>query len=220
MTLIANLKNQKKKRDNGENNLGNVFTGFTYLLSIILATAALGLCVVNEATPIMFAISITALLLNMLLIGGIYFALTDKRLNLTGAGNAATDGRWNYDSVGARGLGIGVGGIILLFIIGGAMIFVDVASSDYLAGGVLALSGLFALMGGFAYRQPELQPVTENLTEPLNIPPPVIKEPKESGIKEKEIIREKEVIIKIRCPYCQNLYDETLDKCPHCGAKR
>ncbi len=33
-------------------------------------------------------------------------------------------------------------------------------------------------------------------------------------VKEKEIIRE---IVKIRCPYCGNLYDEKLDKCPHCG---
>jgi hypothetical protein len=33
----------------------------------------------------------------------------------------------------------------------------------------------------------------------------------------KEIIKEKEVIVKVRCPYCKNLYDETLDKCPHCG---
>lgn len=30
---------------------------------------------------------------------------------------------------------------------------------------------------------------------------------------EKEIIRE---IIKIRCPYCNGLYDEKLDKCPDC----
>jgi len=37
-----------------------------------------------------------------------------------------------------------------------------------------------------------------------------------SVVKEREIIRE---IVKIRCPYCGNLYDETLDKCPHCGAK-
>lgn len=36
-------------------------------------------------------------------------------------------------------------------------------------------------------------------------------------IKEKEIIRE---IVKIRCSYCGNLYDENLDKCPHCGAKK
>jgi DNA-directed RNA polymerase subunit RPC12/RpoP len=39
-------------------------------------------------------------------------------------------------------------------------------------------------------------------------PPPVA---------EKEIIRE---IVKIRCPYCGNLYDEAQDKCPYCGAKR
>ncbi len=36
-------------------------------------------------------------------------------------------------------------------------------------------------------------------------------------VKEKEIIRE---IVKIRCPYCGNLYDEKLDKCPHCGGKK
>jgi len=37
-------------------------------------------------------------------------------------------------------------------------------------------------------------------------------------IKEKEII--KEVIVKIRCPNCHKLYDETHDTCPHCGASR
>ena len=42
----------------------------------------------------------------------------------------------------------------------------------------------------------------------------------EREVKETEIIREKEVSVKVRCPYCHNLYDETLDKCPHCGAKR
>jgi len=36
-------------------------------------------------------------------------------------------------------------------------------------------------------------------------------------VKEREIIRE---IVKIRCPYCNNLYDEKYDKCPHCGGKR
>ena len=36
-------------------------------------------------------------------------------------------------------------------------------------------------------------------------------------IKEREIIRE---IVKIRCPYCNGLYDETEDKCPNCGAKK
>jgi hypothetical protein len=39
-------------------------------------------------------------------------------------------------------------------------------------------------------------------------------------IKEKEIIRMKEVIVKVKCPYCQSLYDETLNKCPFCGGNR
>ena len=38
------------------------------------------------------------------------------------------------------------------------------------------------------------------------------------AVKEKEVIKEK-VIVKIRCSYCRNLYDEALDKCPHCGSK-
>lgn len=29
----------------------------------------------------------------------------------------------------------------------------------------------------------------------------------------------KEVIIKVRCTYCGQTYDESLDECPHCGAK-
>lgn len=36
-------------------------------------------------------------------------------------------------------------------------------------------------------------------------------------VKEREIIRE---VVKIRCPYCGNLYDETEDRCPHCGGKQ
>lgn len=36
----------------------------------------------------------------------------------------------------------------------------------------------------------------------------------------KEIIKETRVIVKIRCQYCSQLYDEALDKCPHCGGRR
>lgn len=36
----------------------------------------------------------------------------------------------------------------------------------------------------------------------------------------KEIIKETQVIVKIRCRYCSQLYDEALDKCPHCGGLR
>jgi hypothetical protein len=39
-------------------------------------------------------------------------------------------------------------------------------------------------------------------------------------IREKEIIREKQVIIKVRCRYCKGAYNEELDSCPHCGGTR
>jgi len=42
----------------------------------------------------------------------------------------------------------------------------------------------------------------------------------EIGKEEKEITKMKEVIVKVRCPYCRHLYDETLDRCPHCGGGR
>jgi len=35
----------------------------------------------------------------------------------------------------------------------------------------------------------------------------------------KEIIKEKQVIVKIRCSYCKSTYDESLDRCPFCGGK-
>jgi ABC-type bacteriocin/lantibiotic exporter with double-glycine peptidase domain len=37
------------------------------------------------------------------------------------------------------------------------------------------------------------------------------------AVAQREIIRE---VVKIRCSYCGNLYDESMDKCPYCGAKR
>jgi len=46
------------------------------------------------------------------------------------------------------------------------------------------------------------------------------------GLKEKQekVVREREVIVKeivkIRCPYCHKLYDESDHKCPNCGASR
>jgi len=35
---------------------------------------------------------------------------------------------------------------------------------------------------------------------------------------EKETIRERE-IVKVRCSYCKQLYDEADGKCPHCGGR-
>jgi len=35
----------------------------------------------------------------------------------------------------------------------------------------------------------------------------------------REVLIQRE-IVKIRCHYCGNLFDERLDKCPHCGGKQ
>ncbi len=34
------------------------------------------------------------------------------------------------------------------------------------------------------------------------------------------VVVQEKVIVKVRCPYCGELYDETLDKCPNCGGSR
>jgi hypothetical protein len=67
-------------------------------------------------------------------------------------------------------------------------------------------------MLGLAPIQKEEPPLYEKPSQPQSESP--------NPVREKEIIREKEVIVKIRCPYCSGVYDETLDECPHCGAKR
>ena len=42
-------------------------------------------------------------------------------------------------------------------------------------------------------------------------------DPKADTISKKEIVEE---TTKISCSYCDNLYDEKSDRCPHCGAPR
>jgi len=45
-----------------------------------------------------------------------------------------------------------------------------------------------------------------------------LKEKQEKVIKEREVIVKE--VVKIRCSYCRKLYDESLGKCPNCGASR
>lgn len=71
--------------------------------------------------------------------------------------------------------------------------------------GILAALGLASAKGEEASMYPQAQQLPAVSTH---------------QVREKEIIREKEVIVKVKCPYCQGLYNETLDKCPRCGAKR
>lgn len=34
------------------------------------------------------------------------------------------------------------------------------------------------------------------------------------------VVVKETVRVKVRCQYCGGLYDETLDKCPNCGARK
>jgi len=63
----------------------------------------------------------------------------------------------------------------------------------------------------------EWQKMAQNIRN--NVKDQTRKETKGEIAIEKEVIREKEVVVKMRCSYCRHSYDETLDKCPHCGAR-
>lgn len=43
---------------------------------------------------------------------------------------------------------------------------------------------------------------------------------KEKDVEGKTVIIREREIVKIRCPYCHALYNESYDKCPYCGGKR
>jgi len=75
----------------------------------------------------------------------------------------------------------------------------------------LGLSEINRILGVAPIRKEET-PIYEEPSQPKPEGP--------APVREKEIIREKEVIVKIRCRYCTGVYDETLDECPHCGARR
>jgi hypothetical protein len=55
----------------------------------------------------------------------------------------------------------------------------------------------------------EILSITQSASHDLN----------HQSVTTKEIIKEKEVVTKIRCSYCNGVFNEILDNCPHCGAK-
>jgi hypothetical protein len=74
-------------------------------------------------------------------------------------------------------------------------------------------------LGFFEGRKDSQTPVFSKQIAPLHPPKHVYYET-DTETPTKEIIKEKEVIVKLRCPYCNKLYNESEDLCPHCGAKR
>ena len=75
-------------------------------------------------------------------------------------------------------------------------------SVEFVLSEIMSLLGLESVQAGqdSVYPQSEQQPI--------------------GTVKEKEIIRMTKVIVKVKCPYCDGLYDETLDVCPRCGGNR
>ena len=63
--------------------------------------------------------------------------------------------------------------------------------------------------------------IKEKPAKKTDIPPQVIRTYAQPSVivREKEIVRKTQVIVKIKCQYCGKRYDETLDVCPHCGGK-
>ncbi|HEY9753576.1 MAG TPA: hypothetical protein V6C97_00290 [Oculatellaceae cyanobacterium] len=138
--------------------------------------------------------------------------------------------------VGAR-FGVYIGGLILLLVVGGALFYnVDIDPADYTGGVIVFLSGVCALLGGLVARSYPKTTIVSSKAEDFKGPPANQEETApiqgslsnqelreliaeaEKKRKEKEIIREKQVIVKVRCEYCRQAFDETLDKCPNCGA--
>jgi hypothetical protein len=68
----------------------------------------------------------------------------------------------------------------------------------------------------FSKKENKTAQVEPNSTAPNSA---VNSQPQKENTTIKEIIREKEVIVKIRCSYCHSAYNETENNCPHCGAK-
>ncbi len=197
----------------------NKITMRLYMISIVFVVISLITSLVLGASEMWMIVTYASCLLAIFPLIGIYLARTGKATTVSGFqesyksynsdGSYTSHGEYVSGPANARGMGAAFGILILVFTIGGALGSTEIYDLDIPGGILLALSGFIALGGAAFYqRDGNLNVKYSDLPPP---PPPIY---------QKEIIREKEVIIKIRCGYCQNLYDETWDHCPHCGAKR
>ncbi len=185
------------------------FVGFSLITSLILG-----------ASEMMMVITFASLLLAVFPFVGINLARTGKSSSVSGFqesyktensdGSYTSHGEYVSGPVNARGMGAAFGILMLVFTIGSAAGSTEIYYLDIPGGILLAISGFLALAGSAFY-----DPKGKLETTPLYPPPPP-----PPMINEKEIIHEKEVVVKIRCRYCQNTFNETLDNCPTCGATK
>ena len=96
----------------------------------------------------------------------------------------------------------------ILLILGGIIELVQshafILDSAYVEGFLLMTVGLFLTICGALPSRAHDEPSAKSSDV-------------SDAVRREEIIR-KEVIVKIRCGYCNAVFDETLDRCPHCGA--
>jgi hypothetical protein len=183
------------------------FVGLSLITSLILG-----------ASEMMMVITFVSLLLAIFPFIGINLARTGKTSVVSGFqesyktensdGSYTSHGEYVSGPVNARGMGAAFGILMLVFTIGAAAGSTEIYALDIPGGILLAISGFIALAGAGFY-DPKGKFET---TLPYPPPPPILNE--------KEIIYQKEVLVKIRCRYCQNTFNETLDNCPTCGAKK
>jgi len=110
---------------------------------------------------------------------------------------------WNSISIGLAGLGIGaiVLNIVIIFPLFALIL------RDFL-GGHFNFQNFFAPLEKLETAYPEIPPP----------PPPPMFEAQPAVVR--EVMSERRVVVKVRCGYCGNIYDSTLDRCPFCGANR
>lgn len=90
----------------------------------------------------------------------------------------------------------------------GNLVDLETATKSYTAVDLI-LSKICSLLGCKSQKMSDTQ--TPSLT---------INQATVSSVREKQIIRMKEVIVKIKCSLCKRFYDENLNICPFCGTKR
>jgi hypothetical protein len=196
----------------------NSMTMRLYMICIAFVGLSLITSLILGASEMMMVITFASLLLAIFPFIGINLARTGKTSVVSGFqesfktensdGSYTSHGEYVSGPVNARGMGAAFGILMLVFTIGAAAGSTEIYDLDIPGGILLAMSGFIALAGSAFYDS------KGKLESALPDPPPP------PMMHEKEIIREKEVVVKIRCRYCQNTFNETLDNCPMCGAKK
>jgi hypothetical protein len=176
-----------------------------YMICIAFVGLSLITSLILGASEMMMVITFASLFLAIFPFIGINLARTGKTSIVSGFqesyktensdGSYTSHGEYVSGPVNARGMGAAFGILMLVFTIGAAAGSTEIYDLDIPGGILLSMSGFIALVGS-AFYDPKGKLET---TLPYSPHPPMKHE--------KEIIHEKEVVVKIRCRYCQNTFN-------------